>query len=734
MQQSDFFSSILTLVATQQGDALLAGFSGLIIQNFGIDRALIIKQKELKNTDSTLFDYVANTKRSYIDNQLSDFSAFPKLISYKNEGFRSYAAIPLIVDGKVSMVLELASKKEDFFNELFINSLLPYAYIIASTLAYRDEASMSKRLAEYFEAIFEDAHPQVLVSSDGSVVRANKSAMKLFNINPHEQRNIEQILNSKLGSGLAEVNSRLYNININKINDRLIHIIAEDVTDALYGSSLNNMLELSEGLFLFKLDSSFNILEIKGNGRIMKYTKELLLGNSILNLLSKEEAEQFKASLNSGSGFIHINVGNAALVHLSYISKKFGSMILVLAKDLYNYDYLQLLKSNLNDLMEINHDIVLGIDGFGNIVYSNPSSIEQLGFTKDELKLKPIRDLYIETDILSRDLNYCQNGGKVDNTFINIRGKNSEPIPATHSIRLFNPADPDQIANDAELKQDVNSIKYVISIKELATKRRLSDVESELRAKESQIKKLENETDLKSKFIYNISHELKTPLTNIKGYSKLLYEGEFGALTDEQKEFIKTTLDEADRLMLIIQQILDAAKLEANKIKLDFKEVDLQNMKDNPSIKGLEESAKAKGLKFSWDVSWDVPKIMVDPNRLIQVFVNLIGNAIKFTNTGSVTVKITRKSKKFIQCSVIDTGIGISEDDKKKLFRRKFYEATKKGLVQQPNVGTGLGLTIARDLVKLHGGKISFESELGKGSTFWFTLPISPKQRKEKQQ
>jgi len=734
MQQSDFFSSILTLVATQQGDALLAGFSGLIIQNFGIDRALIIKQKELKNTDSTLFDYVANTKRSYIDNQLSDFSAFPKLISYKNEGFRSYAAIPLIVDGKVSMILELASKKEDFFNELFINSLLPYAYIIASTLAYRDEASMSKRLAEYFEAIFEDVHPQVLVSSDGSVVRANKSAMKLFNINPHEQRNIEQILNSKLGSGLAEVNSRLYNININKINDRLIHIIAEDVTDALYGSSLNNMLELSEGLFLFKLDSSFNILEIKGNGRIMKYTKELLLGNSILNLLSKEEAEQFKASLNSGSGFIHINVGNAALVHLSYISKKFGSMILVLAKDLYNYDYLQLLKSNLNDLMEINHDIVLGIDGFGNIVYSNPSSIEQLGFTKDELKLKPIRDLYIETDILSRDLNYCQNGGKVDNTFINIRGKNSEPIPATHSIRLFNPADPDQIANDAELKQDINSIKYVISIKELATKRRLSDVESELRAKESQIKKLENETDLKSKFIYNISHELKTPLTNIKGYSKLLYEGEFGALTDEQKEFIKTTLDEADRLMLIIQQILDAAKLEANKIKLDFKEVDLQNMKDNPSIKGLEESAKAKGLKFSWDVSWDVPKIMVDPNRLIQVFVNLIGNAIKFTNTGSVTVKITRKSKKFIQCSVIDTGIGISEDDKKKLFRRKFYEATKKGLVQQPNVGTGLGLTIARDLVKLHGGKISFESELGKGSTFWFTLPISPKQRKEKQQ
>jgi PAS domain S-box-containing protein len=723
---------VLALAVAQQGDELIANFTKLIENYFNIDKASIIKLKEQK-INSTLIDYIINTKKNYIDNQLSDFSAFSTLISYKNEGFKSYAAIPLLIDGRVYILLELISKKEDFFNEQLIEFILPSTYLIASLLAFRDESSMCKKLAEYFEAIFEDEHPQLLASIDGDIIRANKSAIKLFNVDTHEQRKLEQVLNVGINGGFSEINSKLYSININKINDRLIHIIADDITKALNNDVLNEMLELSEDLFLFKLDSSFNIIDIKGRGKIMQHIKEFLIGNNMLNLLQKEESERFKKAISStqlSSGSINIYIEDREPLHLAYISRKLDSSFLILLKDLYIQDALQLVKSNLNDLMDISHDVVIGIDEIGNIVYANSSTINILGFTKDELSSKPIRDLYIETDILSRDLSYCRDGGKVDNTFINIRKKNSDILPATHSIRLFNPNGMQQLQDQNLL--NYNSIKYIISINELATKRRLNDLESDLKAKESQIKKLENETDLKSKFIYNISHELKTPLTNIKGYSKLLYDGEFGALTDEQKEFIKTTLDEADRLMLIIQQILDAAKLESKKIKLDTKEVDLQNMVDNPSIKSLEESAKAKGLQFIWNVSFDVPKIIADPNRLIQIFVNLIGNAIKFTNTGSVTVKITRKSKKFIRCDIIDTGIGISEDDKKKLFRRKFYEATKKGLVQQPNVGTGLGLTIARDLVRLHGGKISFESELGKGSTFWFTLPISPKQKKEK--
>jgi signal transduction histidine kinase len=122
---------------------------------------------------------------------------------------------------------------------------------------------------------------------------------------------------------------------------------------------------------------------------------------------------------------------------------------------------------------------------------------------------------------------------------------------------------------------------------------------------------------------------------------------------------------------------------------------------------------------------------MADPNRLIQIFVNLIGNAIKFTDKGSISVNIIRLNKNNIQCNVIDTGIGISDDDKKKLFRRKFYEATKKGLVQQPGAGTGLGLSITKELVKLHGGSIELSTVAGKGSTFSFTLPVAPRQKRK---
>jgi two-component system sensor histidine kinase ChiS len=129
-------------------------------------------------------------------------------------------------------------------------------------------------------------------------------------------------------------------------------------------------------------------------------------------------------------------------------------------------------------------------------------------------------------------------------------------------------------------------------------------------------------------------------------------------------------------------------------------------------------------------VAYDTPRITADPNRLIQVLVNLIGNAVKFTDKGSIEVRVVKKTNRSIECSVSDTGIGISDEDKKKLFR-KFYQAPKTDLVKQEQAGTGLGLSITKDIVTLHGGKIGFESELGKGSRFWFTLPINSRAKKK---
>ncbi|MGC8572111.1 MAG: ATP-binding protein [Candidatus Micrarchaeia archaeon] len=726
---SDKFNSFIKsamLIANGAGseDDMLNETSRIIEDMLNIDKASLIifrdKSELDKVFDQSFADYLINTRHSYIDNNLSDFSAFSTLINYKNSGYKSCAVYPLLLDGKSNFIALLLSKQEEQFNDQMLSSLMPGLYIIALSIAYKNETNISRRLAIYFDAAFTDNHPQMLVSSDNNIVRANKWAINLFALESKEKRNLKDILRIDFKNLYDQqtiiYNSKVYKLGVNPINESLVRLIFDDITASVNYDNIINLLGKNNNTFIVYLDSNFTIKNIIGAGNLFGYTKDLLINNNILNIVKKEQVDSFKNSLiNESSGSIEIQKDK--IVKYNYISKKLQDSYILMLQDARLESDLLLIKSNINDLIEINSGAVLGVDEIGIIRYANIAAENVLGFKREKLNGMQVKDLYVEEDILGRDLNYVKNGGKIDNTFVNIRANNAV-IPATHSIRAMD-------RND--------EIKYIIIINELATKRKINELATNLSSKESLIKKLENETDLKSKFIYNISHELKTPLTNIKGYSKLLYDGEFGTLTEEQKEYIKTTLDEADRLMLIIQQVLDAAKLESKKIKLELKEVDLQNMANNPSIKALEESAKSKGLEFKWIVDYNVPKITADPNRLIQIFVNLIGNAIKFTNKGSITVKIIRKSRKFVQCSVIDTGIGVSEEDKKKLFRKKFYEATKKGLVQQPNSGTGLGLTIAKDLVKLHGGKISFESELGKGSTFWFTLPINPRQKKEKQ-
>jgi signal transduction histidine kinase len=345
----------------------------------------------------------------------------------------------------------------------------------------------------------------------------------------------------------------------------------------------------------------------------------------------------------------------------------------------------------------------------------NMSAENVLGYSRNELIGKDLKDLYSDASVLERDITFVRNGTKVDNSYIMLRDKLGNPVDATHSIRLFS-------GNGA--------IDYVIVIKELETKRKLADLGNQLMAEKNRVSKLTATGKLKSQFVYNISHELKTPITNIKGFSKLMSQGQWGDLNKDQLDALTTIMEEGDRLMVIIQQVLDAAKLESEKMNLELREVDLRELAENPTMQAMKETAEHKGLTFSWNVYGDVPKINADPNKLIQVFVNLISNSIKFTNKGSIKVNITRLGRTKIKCEVTDTGIGISEEDRHKLFK-KFYEAPKKGLVKQEGAGTGLGLTIAQEIAKLHGGRITCESEPGKGSTFSLVIKIKPRPKKE---
>jgi len=228
---------------------------------------------------------------------------------------------------------------------------------------------------------------------------------------------------------------------------------------------------------------------------------------------------------------------------------------------------------------------------------------------------------------------------------------------------------------------------------------------------------------LKSQFIANVSHEVRTPLNSIIGYSEIIL-GSTNVLNIHQH--IKTVLRESEILLILINSLLDHAKMEAGKLQLESIPFDLYLLLDHIK-RALRLHAKEKGIIFDLSVSKCVPQyVMGDALRLRQVLLNLIGNAIKFTDQGSVQVHIktmqTNQKKIQLHFTISDIGIGIEEDDKEKIFERFFHTGDRIRCMK----GTGLGMNISKQIIEEMGGKIGLDSEPGEGSAFWFTCTLEP--------
>ncbi len=238
---------------------------------------------------------------------------------------------------------------------------------------------------------------------------------------------------------------------------------------------------------------------------------------------------------------------------------------------------------------------------------------------------------------------------------------------------------------------------------------------------EERAERLREVNELKSQFLASMSHELRTPLNSIIGYSEVLLDGGDGDLSEDAEEDIEIIHTSGRHLLAIINDILDLAKIEANQMKLHREEIDIVKILRDV-VKTNQVLLGDKPIELKIESDFDELIVSVDELRIRQVMLNLFSNAVKFTEEGSVTLELRMLDNETAKIAVIDTGIGMDQDGMDiafDQFRQVDGSSTRK------QGGTGLGLTITRYLVQMHGGDIQVESEVGKGTTFWFTLPLS---------
>jgi PAS domain S-box-containing protein len=234
----------------------------------------------------------------------------------------------------------------------------------------------------------------------------------------------------------------------------------------------------------------------------------------------------------------------------------------------------------------------------------------------------------------------------------------------------------------------------------------------------------ERETDrMKNEFVSTVSHELRTPLTSIKGYVDLILDGEAGEITDVQREFLTIVQQNNDRLVELINDLLDISRIESGRIHLTIQPLDVAELIAG-AVGTFQAAVDQTDLELGVDLPKGLPKAVGDRDRVGQVLINLVSNAIKYSpGGGTITLGVERSGKELV-VSVADTGIGIPREDQEKIFT-KFYRVDS-SLTRQIS-GTGLGLPICKTIINLLGGRIWVESKVGKGSKFSFTLPVAPK-------
>jgi signal transduction histidine kinase len=283
------------------------------------------------------------------------------------------------------------------------------------------------------------------------------------------------------------------------------------------------------------------------------------------------------------------------------------------------------------------------------------------------------------------------------------------------------------------LMKPLNLEEMIVRLRKVLEERqrfvKLRDFAAYLERANQELKKID---EMKSEFVSIASHELRTPLSTIKNAVQLILRGKAGEINETQANFLSIAEKNIIRLTNIVNNLLDLSRIESGKIGIKFEELDLRGPIDF-IVSSLKPQADGKSIHLRTEVPKELPPVYGDREKIERILMNLIGNALKFTPEGgevAVSAKLVDGSTNDVAVSVRDSGIGIPADQLERIFE-KFSQA--KGSLHRSVSGTGLGLAITKGLVEAHQGMICVESEVGKGSTFTFILPVSKGEKREPQ-
>ncbi|HEC71986.1 MAG TPA: PAS domain S-box protein, partial [Thermoplasmatales archaeon] len=486
--------------------------------------------------------------------------------------------------------------------------------------------------------------------------------------------------------------------NQKKIKQDLIE--SEKKFRRIFDATSDVLLYLKDEVILDINKTALNFLGVK---------KEEIIGKKISELkrfCSNDFEKHLQAIRKASSGEIvndyectetHDNIEYSLLFSVDVIEEN-GVLegILLRGRDITKrqkaWEELLKLEEKYRILAETSADGVITLDPIGRITYVNPAFEKMINRRKGKILATLFRDYLSEDSVYFFQqvlIDVRKKDEKIENIELELLRSGGDLVPIEINI--------------APLKKNNTFAGIICSIRDITERRMI----------ENELKKSER---LKTEFMNIAAHELKSPVTPIKGYLELIIADK--EATEKIKNWAKISLRNSERLLRLVNDILDVSRLDTDTMRFEMVKLNpVEILKE--IVEDMRPAVEKKNLKFITKIPDDLPNIMGDRHRLSQVLKNLIGNALKFTDNGHISIT-AKKEKDHILIAIEDTGIGISKDEIKKIFT-KFYQAYSGD--DRKNEGVGLGLFICREIIKKHNGEIWAESELGKGSTFFIKLP-----------